>query len=186
MVEFTCILSFQPLCIVFFVLLRLHLILRCAFVQREFSFCQTGREASSKIVEPLDGFFSPIPLSLTTFAVFVLTLSLSLPEFFPHWSFFLVFSFSPFFVRMRFLCFSSCLFCVGHFSVFSLNCELLLHMRVEKMRVYVKHIYTHCRASSSFTISRQNTRRHRCHRIPKCSLIIIFSLLMCHPQHCMK
>lgn len=41
----------------FFVLLRLHLILRCAFVQREFSFCQTGREASSKIVEPLDGFF---------------------------------------------------------------------------------------------------------------------------------
>lgn len=89
--------AFNRCVLFFFVLLRLHLILRCAFVQREFSFCQTGREASSKIVEPLDGFFSPIPLSLTTFAVFVLTLSLSLPEFFPHWSFFLVFSFSPFF-----------------------------------------------------------------------------------------
>lgn len=166
-------------------LLRLHLILRCAFVQREFSFCQTGREASSKIVEPLDGFFSPIPLSLTTFAVFVLTLSLS-ARVFPSLVIFSRLLFFPIFFRMRFLCFSSCLFCVGHFSVFSLNCELLLHMRVEKMRVYVKYIYTHCRASSSFTISRQNTRRHRCHRIPKCSLIIIFSLLMCHPQHCMK
>lgn len=136
---------------------RLHLFLYCAS-SSEFSFVfflSNSREASSKNSENVWMAFSRRCRCQWQHRRFRLDslfhLSFSLPVFFTtgHYfsSSFFLFQFSVFFRSDMFscallVCLSSYLFCVGHFSVFSLNCELLLHMRVEKMRVYVKHIYT--------------------------------------------